>query len=120
MTKKNDNEQPAVEEDEWALTVARLQRFYGGDPMQWFHPMPQLIRQGFVDALPIIMAEERLAEIYDIMVGTGSIKHKGSGQAHIRQLEGVASRGKPRRRGKAGPADLALLAIMGIGVNQHG
>ncbi len=103
-----------TEKNEQALTVARLQRFYGGDPMAWFHPMQQKRLQGFIDAMPVIMAEERLAYIMDTAVGSGAAQ-KGAGPRHIRTLERDARKGESRRAG-AGAMGLIQLQAMGVEV----
>ncbi len=96
------------------MTAARLQRFYGGsDPNHWRDVMPTKRMRDFADAMPIIMAEERLAYIMDTAVGSGAAK-KGVGPRHIRQLSRDASRASPRQKRRGGKVDLAALRGMGI------
>ena len=95
-----------------ALSRARLQRFYGGDPLAW-EDMPLIRLKEFADAMPIIMAEERLAYIMDTAVGSGAAR-KGTGSPHIRKLDREASRGSPRQKRRGGKVDLAALRRMGI------
>ena len=81
--------------------------------MAWFDSYPGARLRGFIDAMPMIIAEERLAMIKDTACGTGSLK-KGTSHKHQRTLQRELSRGE--RVTKAGKFGKALLEAHGIQV----
>lgn len=93
--------------DEDALLVAKLQRFYGGDPLAWAD-MPALRLKGFIEAMPSIDADERAAYITDTAVATGSVK-QGFAKTHMRRLNKMAAQMESKQH--AQPSDLQLAAV---------
>ncbi len=81
--------------------------------MAWFDSYPAARLRGFTDAMPAIIAEERLALIVDMACGSGVMK-KGASGKHQRMLHREASRGE--RVTKAGKFGKALLESHGIQV----
>lgn len=79
--------------------------------MAWFDSYPAARLRGFIDAMPAIIAEERLALIVDTACGSGAMK-KGPTGEHQRKLRKEASRGE--RVTKAGKFGKALLEAHGI------
>ena len=95
-----------------AILIARLQRFYGGEPLAWWD-MPALRLKGFIDAMPAIIADERGALITDTAVGTGNVK-KGFAAKHINQIRRDAAKGGGKQRLPQGKMKNATLEAMGI------
>lgn len=81
--------------------------------MAWFDSYPGARLRGFIDAMPAIIAEERLAYIKDTACGSGVLK-KGVSGKHQRMLAREASTGE--RVTKAGKFGKALLESYGIQV----
>ncbi len=81
--------------------------------MAWFDSYPAARLRGFVDAMPAIIAEERLAFIFDTACGTGALK-KDQARKHQKMLQREATRG--RRVTKVGKFGKALLESHGIQV----
>ncbi len=79
--------------------------------MAWFDSYPAVRLRGFIDAMPAIIAEERLALIVDTACGSGVMK-KGPSGKHQRRLQREASVGE--RVTKVGKFGKALLESYGI------
>lgn len=97
---------------DWGKVVARLQRFYGGDPLRWFE-MPVFYIRSFLHAMDELDAEDSLAQI---VIGSASVGMMTSDNlrdllAKLQRLSYGGDVEEPKR--DAGPA---TLAYMGIGV----
>lgn len=100
-------------------TVARLQRFYGGEPAAWLD-LPGWLLRAFGELLPVLRAEEALEAVSVLAVGTGAARRQDA-QAAIRRWHREASRaggGEDVRTSPEGARN--LMAAMGIGVVRHG
>ena len=94
-------------------TVARLQRFYGGDPERWLDT-----RFGLTEALckwlPRLQAEETMLEIRTVMLATGHMKEEHANE-FLRDLGRIAN---PQAAPVETKPDLASvqLAMMALGL----
>lgn len=93
--------------------IARLTRFYGGDPWRWFTEIPLAFVRACARMLPRLQAEEAFA---GLAVNTGELKEDGF-KAYQRQWSdamrpiGAVTRERPR-------PNPAQLAAIGIGVRR--
>jgi hypothetical protein len=91
--------------------IARLQRFYGGDPMAWLN-MPGEVLRAYATNLAKIQAGEALASItYARIADAGTMKLTSARQAAQRLEKATA----PQKR----PADPRRLRAAGIKVEHR-
>lgn len=81
--------------------------------MAWFNSYPAARLRGYIDAMPAIIAEERLAFIKDTACGSGTLK-KGHARTHQNMLSREAAAGE--KVTNAGEFGKALLESYGIQV----
>jgi hypothetical protein len=90
--------------------VARLVRFYGGDPMQWLARTPLAVVMAMAEMLPILQAEESLARYAEIATGSGTAGQDGAKRT-FNAWKRIAEQGSERRAPKATPTTLALMGV---------
>lgn len=91
--------------------MARLQRFYGGDPRQWLETMPIAMVSAYAAMLPRLEAEETLNAW-----GTGSLAAGRVKPAEARRLRAQLQRAADAGQKPAAQASPQALAMMGIAV----
>lgn len=93
------------------MIVARLVRFYGGDPMRWLAETPLAVIEAMLGALPRLEAGETLMAVQAHALGAGTMKPEDS-KRMLREIEQAA--GVRRAPRKLSPE---ALAAIGIGVS---
>jgi hypothetical protein len=78
------------------MTIARLQKFYGGPPGSW-HTMPLALLDAYVRALPPLMGEEAFRVSAIVAMGAGTIE-KSDRRRVIRDWQGMMDAGSPKVR----------------------
>src|SRR3954467_8861914 len=58
---------------DWGELVARLARFYGGDPLTWLMHTPVALVRSMALMLPRLEAEESLLTLTRLAIGVGSM-----------------------------------------------
>lgn len=92
--------------------IARLTRFYGGDPWRWLAELPLGVVRAMVKAIPKLQAEEALSAVQQVACGTGSFANKRDERAVLDTWTRHAGIQRPAPV-KASPE---MLAAAGIGV----
>lgn len=89
--------------------IARLVRFYGGDPWRWLADLPLGIVRGCIRLIPQLQAEEAFAGAERVGIGTGSFKESDQKAVMRRWRDALPTTG--RRASRATPRTLAALGI---------
>ena len=73
MASADTGDAPPTEPADPGEIIARLQRFYGGgDPWRWLK-LPTPLVQAYLTMIPRLQAEEALAQVTIVAVGSGSL-----------------------------------------------
>ncbi len=97
---------------DWGEAIPRLQRFYGGH-IDWLN-IPYKIVNAYAAMIPILEAEEQLAQITAIGVGTATVE-KEKRVSIMRKLNEQAA-GRKEKQALNTTAKLMQLSSMGIGI----
>lgn len=92
--------------------IARLQRFYGGSPQDWFYNVPIGLLFAYMEALPAVYASEQLNDATAVALGSGSIKQNDQKQI-MQNLQQQAEKFVTKT---AVPVDASALSEAGISV----
>lgn len=94
--------------------IARLQRFYGGDPRGWLR-IPLVLVRSFLENMPGVEAGDALLQTTIAQIGSGNVK-KNDVQRQTKKWQRLAHGGPRVIRAASEEEKIAMLQGAGIQV----
>ena len=108
---------PPSASGEFGEAAARLSRFYGGSPHDWYSQAPRWLIDCCLRLLPSLQAEEDLRAVNVAALGSGSLKPSDSRRA-MEALKRQARSQSQERRPSTRAEILSTLAAVGLPVTK--